>query len=76
MTTSVLTFAMVLDAILANLRAEEDEEDGSDVAVKGHDRAIGEFLVRRKVGIYCGLNRAHKWDNVRGTVIHSEGTSR
>ncbi len=34
MTTSVLTFAMVLDAMLAYSRVVEDEEYRSDVAVK------------------------------------------
>ena len=47
-TTSVFTFAIVLDAILADLRAEEDEEYGSDVAVKGLDRAIRECFGLKK----------------------------
>ncbi len=48
MTMSVFTFAIVLDTILADLRAEEDEEYGSDVAVKGLDRAIREFFGLKK----------------------------
>ncbi len=48
MTTSVLTFAMMLGAMLADLRAEEDEEYGSDVAVKGFDRTIGEWFGPKK----------------------------
>ncbi len=42
MTMSVLTFAITLDAILADSRAAEDEEYRSDSAVKGLDCAIGE----------------------------------
>ncbi len=42
MTTSVFTFAIMLDARLADLRAAEDEEYGSDMAVKSLGRAIGE----------------------------------
>ncbi len=48
MTTSVLTFAMMLDAMLADSRAAEDEEYGSDVAVKGFDRTIGEWFGPKK----------------------------
>ena len=48
MTTSVFTFAIMLDAMLADSRAEEDKEYGSDVAVKGLDRAIGEYFGPRK----------------------------
>ncbi len=42
MTISVFTFAIMLDAMLADSRAAADEEYGSDVAMKGLDRAIGE----------------------------------
>ncbi len=42
MITSVFTFAIMLDAMLADSRAEEDEEYEFDVAVKGLDPAIGE----------------------------------
>ncbi len=38
----------MLDAMLADSRAVEDEEYGSDVAVKGLDRAIGECFDPRK----------------------------
>ncbi len=48
MTTSVLTFAMMLDAILADSRAAENEGYRSDVAVKGLDCAIGECFGPRK----------------------------
>ncbi len=48
MTTSVLTFAMMLDAMLADSRAAEVEEYGSDVVVKGLDRAIGECFGPKK----------------------------
>ncbi len=48
MTSSVLTFAMVLDVILADSRAEENKEYGSDVEVKGFDRAIGECFGPKK----------------------------
>ncbi len=41
----------MLDAMIADSRAVEDEEYGSDVAVKGLDRAIGEcFSPRKKYG--------------------------
>ncbi len=49
MTKCVLTFAMVVDAILADSNAAEDEEYGSDMAVKDLNRAIGKCLVQRKV---------------------------
>ncbi len=39
---SVFTFAIVVDSMLADSRAAEDEEYGSDVAVKSLNRAIGE----------------------------------
>ncbi len=45
---SVFTFAIVLDAILADSRAAGDEEYGSDVAVKGLDRSIGECFGSKK----------------------------
>ena len=45
MTTSVLTFDMVLDAMLVDSRAAEDEEYRFDVAVKSLDPAIGECFV-------------------------------
>ncbi len=48
MKSSVFTFAIGLDAILADLRAEEDEKYRSDVAVKGLDRAIGECFGLKK----------------------------
>ncbi len=48
MTTSVFTFAIVLDAMLADLGTEEDWEYGSDMAVKGLDRAIGECFGPKK----------------------------
>ena len=48
MTTSVFTFAIVLDAMLADLRIEEDEEYGSDMAVKDLDRAIREWFGPKK----------------------------
>ncbi len=48
MTTSVLTFAMMLDAMLSDSRAAEEEEYGSDVTVKGFDRAIGEWFGPKK----------------------------
>ncbi len=51
MTTSVLTFAMVLDAMLADSRAIEHKEYGSDVVVKGLNRAIGEcFGLKKEYG--------------------------
>ncbi len=48
MTTSVFTFAIMLDAMLADSRAVENEEYGSDVAVKGLDSAIGEYFGLKK----------------------------
>ncbi len=48
MTTSVLTFAIMLDAMLADSRAEEDEEYRFDMAVKSFDRAIGECFGPKK----------------------------
>ncbi len=48
MTTSVFTFANMLDAILADSTAAEDEEYGSDVAVKSLDRVIGKCFGPRK----------------------------
>ncbi len=48
MTTSVFTFTMMLDAILADLRAVEDEEYGFDLAMKGLDYAIKECFGPRK----------------------------
>ncbi len=48
MTTSVFTFAIVLDAMLADSRAAEDEEYGSDMAVKDLDHAIGECFGPKK----------------------------
>ncbi len=51
MTTSVLTFAVMLDAMLADSRAAEEEEYGSDVAVKDFDCAIGEcFGLKKQYG--------------------------
>ena len=38
----------MLDAMLADSRAAEDEEYGSDVAVEGFDHAIGECFGPRK----------------------------
>ncbi len=48
MTTPVFIFAIVLDPMVADLRAEEDEEYGSDLAVKGLDRAIGKCFGPKK----------------------------
>ncbi len=48
MTTSVFTFAIVLDAMLTDSRAEVNEEYGSDVAAKGLDRAIKECFGPKK----------------------------
>ena len=39
---------MVFDAMLANSRAVEDWEYGSDTAVKGLDYAIGEYFGPKK----------------------------
>ncbi len=54
MTTFVFTFIIMLDAMLADSRAVEDGEYGSDVAVKGLDRAIGECFGPRKKYRYIG----------------------
>ncbi len=48
MTTSVFTFAIILDPMLADSRTGEDQEYGSDMAVKGPDRAIGEWFGPKK----------------------------
>ncbi len=40
MTTFVFTCVIMLDAMLADSRAAEDGDYGSDLSVKGLDRAI------------------------------------
>ena len=48
---SVLTFSMVVDATLTNLKIVEDEEFGLNMAVKELDCAIGEcFCLQEEYG--------------------------
>lgn len=44
MTTSVLTFAIIFNIILANLRVEKDAKYGANIVVKNLNCAIGEYF--------------------------------
>ena len=59
MTTSVFTFTIVLDAILVDSRAAEDEGYGSDVVVKDLDRTIGECFGPNKKCGYIADSTGH-----------------
>lgn len=48
MTMSILTFAIMLNAILADLKAAENKKYRFDVAVKSLDYAIRKYFISKK----------------------------